>query len=161
MTDYFTGLATARATPKGINFDKGFVGEVRILETKAFTHEQKGPAFIVKVEILESNQPAEAKVGDHRDWYVSMADRTMALPNVKKFLLAVLGFDLSRDEANGRIKAEFDPICLQLANECGDPLKNPLKGFRVKLRTVGITTVKKGMPFTRHDWIAVSTGPVQ
>lgn len=127
---------------------------------------KKGDAFIAEFEVVETSDPQKHPVGTKRSWYQSMQNQPVAIDKIKKFMLAVLGYEPKRDEQ--RITTEVDPYikawtaaaCTQkiLNNQqvrCSVVLKQPKPEAVAKAKLEG----KEAKAFPEPRFSPVSPNP--
>lgn len=113
----------------------------RVLACKHINMRSGKEAFVVELEVLESNN-AERQVGSQCSWMVTL-DKEPALGNVKQFVTTALGV------ADNQINEE---VMLLIVGE-----GNPLKGKILRCSAVTIQT-KANRDFTKVKWFADESG---
>ena len=137
----FDGIEDAKA---GGGFIYFLPGKYRVKITKciALQSRKREDLFIVKTEILESDNP-ERKVGMQASWSVNFK-HDAALGNIKGFVAACNGIDPADETAvNAEVNEE---VCDYAVSE-----DNPLAGVEVNLTCVNKKT-KADKDFTLHLW---------
>jgi len=138
-------ISKARYPYFGIGDFKVAVESTALIESR-----KKELLFIVEFHVLESTC-GQNQNDSKASWLVKMSNDP-ALPNIKQFMIAILGLDPTRDAA--KIAHEISPALPAIMNEiCAEPTK--LAGSTAHLTTQNIIT-KAGRPFTRHDFAAWS-----
>lgn len=116
---------------------------------------KSGMCFIMEGTVLASTCDKDP-IGSKRTWIQKLSPADVAFPALKGFMYALLGYDF-----NGADKAfcvtNIDPELTKDDDKgivnVGTSAANPFKGRKIGVDTVGITTVSKGLPFTRHNWL--------
>lgn len=151
----FDGIENAKVMERTPFPADNFEGKVQVLDTRTFSSPARGETYFVKFRILETNNEKDP-VGSERAWFLKWRFPEQSLAAVAEFLQSCLGYSESVDGPTGRIDREFKPILKQLANESGDPVKQPVKGLVAHLRCKNNA---KGN-HTRYNWRNVATTPV-
>lgn len=146
------GIENAQITKRGKYLPAGHNFTLLIKKCDLITTRDKGDAFVVDFEVVESTDP-NTPVGAERNWYQSTTDKNVFQGAVKLFVAAVYGYDYST--MKDRFDREVGPSLAAIAEASlfkDGAGKNALAGQRVKVSTVEVTTVKRQQKFTRHDW---------
>ena len=138
-------LKTAEVFEKGQYLPPGGKYLVEIKKVLEKDTRSSGKAFIVELEIVESNHP-DVKVGSKYSWFQSMRDLDVAMPAIKEWLAAVSGIN-PRDRV--RVKNELDGKIVAVIEAAIED--NVLEGERVWCETFSKKT-KKNLDFTCHVW---------
>lgn len=143
------GIENAEIFDRGNYFKPGFIGVVKILKTLAKETRNSGLAFIVEMEVVESNNPDDPP-GKKKTWYQSLVKKDVAFPAVAAWAAACVGYDPSQKEI---LKAEVFPVLKDLMSAATDsPEKNDFIGLLVRLETEKTITKEKKQDFTRHNF---------
>lgn len=138
-----------------------------VLEVALTKQANRSGAFVVECIVHWTDYPG-VEPRSMRSWVQSMTDKDMALPSIKRFVLAALGFD-SEPHAFGAgfTQQHFDHLYTAICddeNHLVDPQTrqplmfgpNPLKGRMVNcvVNPPGNGLNKKGQPkvYQRHDF---------
>ena len=142
------GIEDAETFDRGNYIKGGFVGVVEIKKTIVKQTRAIGPAFIVEMEVVETNME-EHPVGQRVTWFQKLTDKDVAFPAVAEWAAAVGGIDPSKKE---QVKSEVSPHLKELMDHATDnPSDNDFVGQKVRLQTAQIKT-KNDRDFTRHTW---------
>lgn len=142
----WAGMENANVYENGVYLTPG-IYDLEIIRCIDKMTREKGPAFIAEAEVLSSTNP-EHPVGSKRTWYQKMVDLNVGQGAIGGFLFGI--FDLDNVPAR---KTDFWPYMGRFMPRVVGP-ENVLSGLMVHVRCTQITTVKKGQPFTKHDWEA-------
>lgn len=153
----FDGINEAPVFDKGNYLPPGFIGIVEVVRTIGKNTQRSGPAFIVEMEIVEvfesgdeDHELSPVKVGQKRTWFQKMSDKSVALPAVKAWAAACLGFSTTQKaEIEEEVSPELEDT---LEYACDNEDDNPFVGIRLKLSTCNIITQKNKQNFTRYDF---------
>lgn len=144
------GIDNAEIYERGNYVKSGFSGVVKIMKTLAKDTRATGVAFIVEMEVIETNMPGEHPIGSKVTWFQKMADKNVAFPAVAAWAAACVGFDTSQKE---QIKSEVMPVLKDLMNAATDkPEENDFVGTLLRLDTIMVKTKEKKLDFTRYDF---------
>jgi hypothetical protein len=148
-------IDSADVNERGQYFPPGFRGRVRIERSIMKPTRKDGDAFIVTLEVLESNL-AEVAVGSRRSWYQSFKDQILGSSAAKEFFCCLAG-------VNAGVKSEVDAHISPIAARVGMAATgagNALMGMIVDLETFTKTT-NQGKLFTVHKWTPVASVAAQ
>lgn len=146
---YFAGADGLDPSSKLPNFPPGFMGSVRIDQTKGITRRDGQRAFIAELTVMESNMPETIRIGGKYSWFQSLKEPGTAYPACISFLYAALGLDSARHKTyiETHIKPAQDSWLNRAANE------NVLAGSEVRLQTA-LKKTKANTDFTVHLFAA-------
>lgn len=137
--------------------DNRYLLEVQRLLVK--NTRKSGMCFIAECTVLQSTCDKDP-VGAKRSWLQKLSPADVAFPALKGFMYALLGYDFTGADKEFCIK-NIDPELTKDDGkgivDVGTSTANPFKGRKIAVDTVGITTVGKGLPFTRHNWQPADT----
>lgn len=146
MRSWEDEVAGAEVSSKLPYFNAGFDGDVKIIETLQFDSPEKGPLWIVSVQIVTSNHPAHP-VGSRFSWTQKLSSR--AAPGaILEFMVAALGGD-PRDST--QVEAVRPHVATVIRGAKASPKSNQLVGSTLHLVTMQ-TKKRDGGPFTKHMW---------
>ncbi len=146
MYDWDSGLKDAKVSGKLPWFQPGFDGDVEVVETSLIATREKGPMWIVVVDVLHSNHPAHP-VGQKFSWSQKLLIN--AGPGaVLEFACAALGGNPRNPADVEGLKPKLGDV-MRMAEK--NPTNNPFIGRKVHLFTVQ-TSKKDGGNFTKHMW---------
>jgi hypothetical protein len=131
----FGGIENAQFSEGGTYVLPGAY-RIQILACKYKRTRTGKDAFIVEVEILESNN-SERMPGTTMTWMVT-TDKEPALGNIKQFICVVAGCS---------DKEVTEEVVLMIVSQ-----ENPFKGKTARISATNITT-KAGRPFTKVKWL--------
>ncbi len=140
----WAGIENANVYENGVYLTPG-IYDLEVVRCISKKTREKGDAFIVEFEVL-STSTSDHPVGSKRTWYQKMVDISVGHGAVAGFLMGC--FDLDNNAAR---KVDFFPYLGSFMPRVDGP-ENILSGIMVRARCTQITTVKKGQPFTKHDW---------
>jgi uncharacterized protein YqfA (UPF0365 family) len=156
----FDGIADANIYDRGRFAEPNFNGVVRITKTIYKQTRAKGTAFIVELEVEESNLEAHP-VGSKMSWYQSMNDMDVALSAVLEWVAACLGMEkhqkaeikelqTKKNAATGRL------VLAELLDEAvNKPDTNDFVGTKLRLSTI-LRKTKKDTDFTVYNFTPYS-----
>lgn len=158
----FKGLGQAQIFGNGKYLEPNGRFKMRLDRIFVFTTRKKETALVAECTVLESasttsdpNHKVSAP-GAKRSWFQKM-NVDAAMPAVKEFSYALLGYDRSADSK--LLETSFDPVLEALMEEiCNeDPKKfdgrvQPFKGRTIGVETSVKITKERKVEFTRHDW---------
>ena len=146
--DLWDGLEDAEIFERGKYMEPNFIGVVEMKKTMAKETLKNGMAFIVEMEVIETNMPDKHPEGQKVTWYQGLKDKTVAFPSIAEWVSACLGISKG-DKA--KLK-EVQPLLPDAMKEATDnPEDNPFIGVQLKLSTFMVKT-KKGGDFTVYDF---------
>jgi hypothetical protein len=134
-------IAGAKYSEGGIYVLPG-IYRFKVLACKHITTRTRKEAFVVELEVLESNN-TERIVGSLCSWMVTL-DKEPALGNIKQFICTVA-------------KCPEDAVNEQAVLIIVDEKRNPFKGKTVRAVATNITT-KAGRDFTKVKWLEDEVG---
>jgi len=143
----FAGTAEAELSERGIYLTAGGTYLLEVKKTIFKTTRKSGDAFIVEFRVVESDMP-QHRPGSRATWFQSLRDRSVALPSIKAFMLALFQIesgDLETPEVQGFL-ATLDETLMEACET-----ETMFEGHRVRVSTEAVVT-KKGLDFTRHNW---------
>jgi hypothetical protein len=144
------GIEDAEIFDRGNYVKPGFHGTVEVKKTIAKNTRQSGLAFICEMVVLTTNMPEAHPIGQKVTWFVKLANKDTAFPNVAAWAAACAGFD-PHDREN--VKTNVMPLLKDLMNHATDnPDDNEFVGQKLKLETVA-TLTKDKRDFTRYDFM--------
>jgi hypothetical protein len=133
------GIEDAELRGQGVYLDVGFIGVVKVLKTLAMLTENVGLAFIVELQLVETNMPEKYPVGMQVTWFQKMIDPKVAFPAVTRWAAACKGYDNAED-----IKRDISPYIKDVMNYATEhPDANGFIGDLVRIEVVPHTTKKK------------------
>lgn len=153
----FEGLGGAQIFDRGKYFKPNFDGVVIVRKTLAKATRNKGIAFIVELEVEQSNLPQDHPVGSKGTWFQKLIDKDVAFPAIKVWAAACGGFHShQKDEIEQTlccINPETNNVLLDdLVNYAvHNPDTNDFVGQRLRLATQQVKT-KNNTDFTRYDF---------
>lgn len=127
----------------------------RVIAKRTFA---KGDALIVEFTILNANGHPEHRAGDKVGWFQGLTNSSVALPSIKAFLVAALGYNykLQKAEVEEKVAPNLEGILAEAINNKG------LDGKTIHVTTFQRPTKKQvgtdpqGQPvfgvFTVHEW---------
>jgi len=132
------------------NFVKAnFAGVAKIKKTLTKSTRSVGLAFIVEMEVLETNMPDHHPVGQKVTWFQKLTDKDIAFPAVAEWAAAVAGLDPTDKQA---VTREVMPVLKDMMEHAtANPTDNDFINQKVGLETVLVMT-KNNREFTRHTW---------
>lgn len=143
------GIEDAEIFDRGNYVKPGFRGEVEIKRTLAKNTRQTGLAFICEMQVLKTNMPDQHPVGQKVTWFVKLANKDTAFPNIAAWAAACAGYEPHDRDA---VKNNVMPVLKDLMEYATDnPDENDFVGQKVKLETVA-TLTKDKRDFTRYDF---------
>lgn len=148
-------LKNAEVFGRGQYLKADFSYKLKLLKMFTIKTRNKGEAFIVDFEVMESTCP-EIPAGQVRNWYQSLADESIAFPAIKEFLLFLFDIDQSDEEAVEEFEEKMEEIMESGADDSWKskaPSDHPLNGMYIQVETSEKQT-KKGSDFTVHSWRA-------
>lgn len=142
----FTGLNNAPIFERGNPLKPGTF-DLRIERVIAKQTFNKGPALIVEFSILNAYGHPDHRAGDKVGWFQKLIDPSVALPSIKAFLVAALGYDYKKNKAEveEKIAPQLEAILAEAIT------KGALVGTTVHVTTFQRKT-KAGTDFTVHEW---------
>jgi hypothetical protein len=160
MADEQLERASTRSLWEGISrtqiFDRGryvkpnFSGKVKVVRTLAKLTRAQGMAFIVELEVLESNLPDEHPVGSKVTWFQKLIDKDIAFPAIAAWAAACAGYELHQKDD---IKEKLMPHLQDIMTEATDnPDNNAFVNSKLHLETTPVKTKKDNRDFTRYDF---------
>ena len=142
------GIEDAETFERGNYVKGGFIGVVEIKKTIVKQTRASGPAFIVEMEVIETNME-EHPVGQKVTWFQKLTDKDVAFPSVAEWAAAVAGLDPNNKEV---VKTEVSPVLKEAMDHAtNNPSDNDFIGQKVRLQTDQIKT-KNDRDFTRYTW---------
>lgn len=150
----FSGIGETEIYEKGVFFASGGSYELEVMNILLKDTQRSGLGFIVEFRILEvKGDEARAKHpdGSKGTWFQKMTDKTVALPSIKEFMVALMKIDRNDQEDMEEFNDTLEPTLDEMTApvEAGD--EHPLRGERVHLETYTKLT-KKNVEFTVHNW---------
>ena len=142
----FKGTSQAEVTTRHPFLKPGFVGMIEVEKTVYITTKQKGDAFICEATVVESNMSDVHPIGQTIAWYQGFRDRTVALPSMKQFAMALCQVN----SMDAETQEEFLKTLDDTLNEACES-ETLFQGYKVRVETEH-TTTKNGGDFTRHLW---------
>ncbi len=142
----FSGLNNAPVFEKGNPLKPGTF-DLQITRVIAKQTFNKGPALIVEFEILNAYGHPDHRAGDKVGWYQGLIDPSVALPSIKSFMIAALGYDYKtqKKEVDEKIAPELEGLLTEAINN------GSLNKEKIHVTTFQKKT-KKGTDFTVHEW---------
>lgn len=143
------GIEDAETFERGNYIKGGFIGIVEVKKTLVKQTRASGPAFIVEMEVIETNME-EHPVGQKVTWFQKLTDKDVAFPSVAEWAAAVGGIDPTDKKA---VKEDVSPVLKEAMDQATEsPTNNDFTGQRVRLQTAQVKT-KNDRDFTRHTWM--------
>ncbi len=146
MTISFPGLNNAPIFDKGNFMDPGTY-DLEITNIIAKRTHAKGDAFIVEFKVLNAYGHPKHRAGDKVSYFQKLIDPSVALPAIKAFLVAALGYDWKTQRTE--VEEKVAPQLEQILNEA--ITKGALNGTKVH-DSVFQKKTKAGKDFSVHDW---------
>lgn len=149
------GIEQAEIYERGRYVEPNFVGLVCITKTEYKVTRAKGTAFIVEMEVEETNLEAHP-VGSKISWYQSLNDKDIAFSAILEWAAACVGIRKHQKEEIAALK-KVDPttgrsVIKDVMKEATDkPTDNDFIGTKLRLQTVQ-TKTKKNTDFTRYEF---------
>jgi hypothetical protein len=144
----FDGVGDAKLFERGRFFKPDFDGVVVVKRTIAKQTRAKGPAFIVEMEVLESNHP-EHPVGFRGSWFQKLNDKDIAYSALKAWAAACFKFHSHQQAA---IDEQLAPVLDDLLNNAAaSPDNNDFVGVRLRLVTT-LRKTREDKDFTTYDF---------
>lgn len=152
------GIEDAELRGKGVYLPTGWRGVVKVLKTLAMLTENVGMAFIVELEVVESNMPDKYPSGMQVSWFQKMIDPKIAFPAITEWAAACKGY-FDKDD----IKRDISPYLKDVMNYATEhPEQNGFIGDLIRLEVIPHTTKKKveiGLyRFSPHESSYAQTG---
>lgn len=148
-TSIWDGIENAQIFDRGKYVKANFSGVIVVRSTIAKTTRAQGLAFIVEMEILETNMSEEHAVGSKATWFQKMSDKQVAFSAVLEWAAACIGV---RANEKDRIESEVRPVIKELMDYATtNPTNNEFVGTKLRLDAVA-TKTKKDSDFTRYDF---------
>lgn len=142
------GFEKAEIFGRGRYFKPDFDGVILVKKTFLQSTRNKGPAFIVDFEVLETNHDSHP-VGAKQNWYVGMLQDS-AFSNILGWAAACQG--LEKEDITDEVKLELKDM---VNRACDNPENNDFIDCKIRLCTRLVKT-KTGGDFTVHDFFAVA-----
>lgn len=163
----FTGLNNAPVFERGNPRSplKPGTFDLEITQVIAKKTQKVGDALIVEFTIINNYGHPDHKVGDKVSWFQKLIDANVALPAIKGFLVAALGYDYRNQKADveSKVAPKLEGILLE-AIQAGNAAGKGLNGQKIHVSTFQKATKPKapGAPegtFTVHDWQPFKASP--
>jgi len=153
------GIQSANIYDRGRFAEPNFSGTVRVSKTIYKQTRAKGVAFIVELDVEESNLEAHP-VGSKMSWYQSMNDKDVAFSAVLEWVAACLGFEKHHKEDIEQLKtgknSEGKLVLIELLDEAiTKPDANEFIGTRLRLST-RLRKTKENKDFTVYDFAPIA-----
>jgi hypothetical protein len=153
------GIGNAKIFDRGNYVSGGFKGVVQVKRTIAKPTRGSGLAFIVEMQVVETNMPKEHPVGAKVTWFQKMVDLDIAFPAIKVWAAACVGLGVSQkdeiEEKLGGLDENGESVLeLLMAHATDNEDNNDFIDILLGLETVQITT-RNNKPFTRYDFSPV------
>jgi hypothetical protein len=162
MDELFDGLEDAEIFQRGKYMAGGFEGVVEVKKTLVKQTRQRGPAFIVEMQVVETNMPEKHPVGGKSTWFQKLVNKDVAFPAIKAWVAACLGFEAHQKDAIDETLDAIDPetklpmIRALIKEATNNPESNEFVGVRLRLACEQVKT-KENKDFTRYDFSPVQT----
>lgn len=149
------GIENAEVYERGRYVEPNFSGTVRITKTEYKVTRAKGTAFIVEMEVEESNLDAHP-VGSKISWYQSLNDKDIAFSSILEWAAACVGLHKHNKDEIAKLKVVNPQTGKSLIRELlsdatEKPTDNDFIDVRLRLQTVP-TKTRKNTDFTRYEF---------
>jgi hypothetical protein len=151
------GIEKANVYERGRFFEAGFNGIVRVSKTIYKQTRAKGVAFIVELDVEETNMPDQHPVGSKGSWYQSMNDKDVAFSAVLEWVAACLEIGKHQKEEIEQLKTGKNEetgklVLIELLDHAiNAPDTNEFVGTRLRLST-RMRKTKANTDFTVYDF---------